>query len=91
MTTPMLPTDDPRHPAFLDSPVQDALVNICIELAAELWVTRSRLRRLEQLVRVDGVAATELIESEEDPSEQSKRAEERDLFARRIFGGIAAL
>lgn len=45
---------------FFNDPVQDRLMAVCMTLANELWVTRSRLMRLETLL-----AEKQLVSPEE--------------------------
>ncbi len=73
-------------PHFFDEPVLDDLLHICLELAGQLWVTSSRLRRLEALVEVDGRLAAELIEAQVDAEDDPEGYEAaRDQFVERIF------
>lgn len=83
-------TDAP-HPYFLDDPVLDDLVEVCMQLGGELWATRARLARLERLLEVDGRPVSELLEEQaggEEPDRQEWVAE-RDRFVSRIFGVLA--
>lgn len=81
---------DDRHPYFLDDPVIDALVEVCLELGAELWTTRARLARLERLLEVDGQPVAELLEEKvDDEGDRAAWVAERDRFVERIFGVLA--
>ncbi|MFA9432041.1 hypothetical protein [Egicoccus sp. AB-alg2] len=81
---------DQRHPYFLDDPVVDALVEVCLELGGELWATRSRVARLEGLLEVGGRPVAELLE-EQGGAEEGRAAwtAERDQFVERLFGVLA--
>lgn len=88
---PAAKSADHRHPYFLADPVVDALVEVCLELGGELWTTRARLARLEQLLEVDGRPAAEVLESQVDVDDADRAAwvAERDRFVERIFGVLA--
>ncbi|MFI9625886.1 hypothetical protein [Streptomyces sp. NPDC052042] len=80
------------HPVFLRDPATDALVTVCLELAAELWVTRSRLHHLEGLLTVAGRPAGEVLDSKVGkPADAEALAQARDEFVRNIFGSLANL
>lgn len=71
---------------FLGHPALDAVVDVCLELATELWVTRRRLEVVEgQLVASstisapDDLCAEALAESDHDA---------RDAFVRQVLGPL---
>ena len=71
--------------AFLPEGVNDRLLQVSMELAAELWVTRRRLAAIEaQLVESGAVISPDRLQSELDP--QQRR--ERDAFVQRVFGSF---
>lgn len=91
------PQDDPEYlnpytPVFLKDPVIDAMMHVTLELGAELWALRSRVRVLEALVGeqagVDGSPVD--AKFEEDPTIIDSD-DERNAFVRRVFGEYARL
>lgn len=90
-TVPGTASADGRHPYFLDDPVLDGLVEVCLRLGGELWATRARMRRLERLLEVDGTPVTELLDAQADAVDEDREAwvAERDRFVERLFGVLA--
>lgn len=75
------------QPAFFDNPVIDNLIAVTLELGAELWVQRERMRIVERLLAEKGVVTPELIEQYTPSPEESERSRvERDAFVQRVFG-----
>lgn len=71
--------------AFVPEGVNDKLLQVSMELAAELWVTRRRLAAIEaQLVDKGTVTSPDRLPAELDPQERA----ERDAFVQRIFGSF---
>jgi hypothetical protein len=71
--------------AFLPEGVNDLLLQVSMELAAELWVTRRRLAAIEaQLVENGTVQSPDRLPAELGAEERL----ERDAFVRRIFGSF---
>ena len=86
-----LDTDQPNAPVFLD-PVSDTIMEVFLELAAELWVTRSRLDHLEQLLEIDGQPAAEALENTPvDPEHATALAAKREQYIQRVFRAITEL
>jgi hypothetical protein len=78
------------EPAFFDNPVIDHLVTVTLELGAELWVQRERLRIIEQLLTTHGVVTTGMIERHVPSEEEQARVRaERDAFVQRLYGAFA--
>lgn len=78
---------DGREPigAFVPDGVNDLLLQVSMELAAELWVTRRRLAAIEaQLIENGTVISPDLLPAESDPDAR----QERDAFVQRIFGSF---
>lgn len=83
------PTPAPE-PAFFDNPAIDNLIAVTLELGAELWVQRERMRIVEKLLAEKGIVTPELIEQYQPSSEEAERARaERDAFVNRIYGAFA--
>jgi len=71
--------------AFVPDGVNDQLVQLCTQLAAELWVTRRRLAALEtQLVSAGVVANPDTVPPPAEPEDHRAR----DAFIGRIFSGF---
>ncbi len=70
---------------FVPEGVNDRLLQVSMELAAELWVTRRRLAALEaQLVEAGVVTSPDRMPARLDAEERVQR----DTFVRRIFGSF---
>lgn len=75
------------QPAFFENPVIDNLIAVTLELGAELWVQRERMRIIERLLAEKGVVTPELIEQyAPSPDEIEHNRAERDAFVQRVFG-----
>jgi hypothetical protein len=78
------------EPAFFDNPAIDNLIAVTLELGAELWVQRERMRVVERLLAEKGIVTPELIEQYQPSEEEAARARaERDAFVNRIYGAFA--
>lgn len=87
--TPARPAPAPE-PAFFQDPTIDHLVAAVLELGAELWVQRERLRVVEKLLARHGVVTAEMIEQYQPTAEESEQARaERDAFIGRVYGAFA--
>jgi hypothetical protein len=78
------------EPAFFDNPAIDHLIAVTLELGAELWVQRERMRIVEKLLGEKGVVTAELIEQyRPSDAELAASRTERDAFVSRVFGAFA--
>jgi hypothetical protein len=78
------------QPAFFDDPAIDNLIAVTLELGAELWVQKERLRIVEKLLAEQGVVTAEAIERYVDSPEEIARVQaERDAFVNRLYGLFA--
>lgn len=78
------------EPAFFDNPAIDNLIAVTMELGAELWVQRERMRIIEKILAEKGVVTAELIEQYTPSAEESAAVRaERDDFVQRLFGAFA--
>jgi len=78
------------EPAFFDDPAIDHLIAVTLELGAELWVQRERMRVVEKLLAEKGVVTPEAIEQYQPTAEEVARAKaERDAFVNRVYGAFA--
>lgn len=75
------------NPAFFDHSVIDNLIAVTMELGAEMWVQRERMRVIEQLLAAGGIVTRDAIEQYEPSPEESERVRsERDAFVQRLYG-----
>lgn len=89
MNTPSIPAKSPE-PAFFDNPVIDNLITVTLELGAELWVQKERMRVVETLLAQRGVVTAELIEQYAPSADEAARVREaREAFVQRLFGAFA--
>jgi hypothetical protein len=71
--------------AFVPEAGNDRLLQVSMELAAELWVTRRRLAAIEaQLVENGVVCSPDRLPADLDPQAREDRA----AFVQRIFGSF---
>ncbi len=87
---PALPLDaaGERQTFFKEGGV-DQLLSMVLELAAELWVVRERIYRLEAAGSVDGVPLKDLAERLELSAEQTAElAAMRENFLRGLFRSL---
>ncbi|MFM8517836.1 MAG: hypothetical protein ACKODA_08170 [Nevskiaceae bacterium] len=78
------------EPAFFDNPAIDNLIAVTMELGAELWVQRERMRIIEKILAEKGVVTAELIEQYTPSAEEAATVHaERDAFVQRLFGAFA--
>lgn len=70
---------------FVKADVTDQLVQLCLQLAAELWTTRRRLAAVEaQLVDAGAITSPDRLEPGAGPEDHT----ERDEFIQRLFGAF---
>jgi hypothetical protein len=74
---------------FLADPVVDSLVTVVLELGAQVWTDRKRIRTLEALLVNQGVTQPNAVETFLFPIEQDEawRAE-RDEFIQTTFAAL---
>jgi hypothetical protein len=84
------PPQPAPEPAFFDNPAIDNLIAVTLELGAELWVQRERLRVVEKLLAQHGVVTAAAIEQyAPSDSEIASAKLERDAFVARVYGAFA--
>jgi len=77
------------QPAFFDNPAIDNLMAVTMELGAELWVQKERMRVIERLLAERGVVTAEAIEQYSMSAEEAARVQtERDAFVRRLYAAF---
>jgi hypothetical protein len=75
------------HPHYYPEPVIDHLLEIVLQLGAEIWVNRDRQFVMETLLASEGKVTADMIDAFE-PSEAFTRrlSEERKAFTERVYG-----
>lgn len=82
------PTPAPQ-PAFFENPAIDNLMAVTLELGAELWVQKERMRVIERLLAERGVVSAEAIEQyTRSPEEVARVQGERDAFVQRLYASL---
>ncbi len=95
----MSPAGESRTPLPLDAAGErqtffkeggvDQLFSMVLELAAELWVVRERVYRLEAAGEVDGVALRDRADALDLSADQeAELARMRETFLRGMFRGL---
>lgn len=75
------------NPAFFDHPAIDHLIAVTLELGAELWVQRERMRLMERLLAEKGlVTAQDIAAYQATPEETAELQAERDALVQRLYG-----
>ncbi|MEQ9444006.1 MAG: hypothetical protein RJS98_00455 [Rhodospirillaceae bacterium] len=86
-----LPGFEKGHPHYFRDPMIDHLLEICMQLAGEIWVNRDRQTVIEHLLATKGKVTPEMIEEfkpDDEMKEDLKAA--RQLFTKRIFSSLYA-
>jgi hypothetical protein len=74
---------------FLADPVVDNLITVVLELGAQLWTDRKRIRTLEAVLANKGVTAADAVETFVFPIDQDEAwRKERDEFIETTFGAL---
>ena len=82
-----LPGFSRGHPHYQQLPVIDHLLEIVLQLGAEIWVNRDRQFVIEHLLTTQGKVTSEMIETfEPDDAFQAMLDHERNEFTQRAFG-----
>jgi hypothetical protein len=80
------------NPTYFADPIQDALVNMVMELAAQVWVNRERMSALEAVLEDCGELPADAVENyRPDPQSAAKLRDERDRFVADILKEIQRL
>lgn len=76
-----------QHQTFFEDPAIDAVFKVVFSLAAELQVTRARLRAVEKVLVAQGVIAADAVETWQSGAEEdAARLAELDA----MIGGLFA-
>ena len=82
-----LPGFERGHPHYYKDPVIDHLLEIVLQLGAEIWVNRDRQRVMEHLLASTGKVTEEMIETFEPPEQFNEMLQgERKAFTQRVYG-----
>ena len=84
-----LPGFEKGHPHYYNDPMIDHFLEICLQLAGEIWVNRDRQMVIEHLLATEGKVTPDMIESfrpDSDMKDEMRRA--RQVFTQRIFGSL---
>ena len=77
--------------SFYPDPNVDRVLGVVLELAAEVYVLRDRLRSMEQILERQGLLdAAALDDYAPDAEEQKRRLAERDALIARILTPMTA-
>jgi hypothetical protein len=80
---------DHDNPMYFDNEVIDHLISIVLELGAELFVTRDRLARLEELLASgEPVTLEELDQGRPSQELQERLKQERQAFIEQVYGRL---
>lgn len=80
------------HPTYFADPVQDTLVNMLMELAAQVWVNRERMAALEAVLEARGGLDPDAVEAyRPTPERAAALREERDRFVAGLLKEIERL
>lgn len=86
-----LPGFEKGHPHYFKDPMIDHLLEICLQLAGEIWVNRDRQAVMEHLLATEGKVTPEMIEAfKPDDDMKSELRNARRKFSERIFGSLYA-
>jgi len=86
-----LPGFERGHPHYFRDPMIDHLLEICLQLAGEIWVNRDRQIVMEHLLATKGKVTPEMIEEfKPDADLKTEMKNARRLFSERIFSSLYA-
>ncbi len=75
--------------AFLPDPVVDNLVTVVLELGAQIWTDRKRIRTLEAVLVRNGLTTADAVETFVFPMDQDEAwRQERDEFIQTTFAAL---
>lgn len=73
----------------LPDPHDDMLLSLVMNLAAEVWTVRDRLRLVEAALSRHGIPIEELFEEVRHGDDVATMRADRDAFVERVFAAIA--
>ena len=75
---------------FLADPVVDALVQVVVELGAQTWINRRRLRVMERVLAQHGLAGADAVETYVPTAEdEAAWRQERDRMMKSVYSALA--
>jgi hypothetical protein len=78
-----------KRPTFFPETGVDELLSMVLELAAELWVVRERLYRVEAVAETKAPGFTDLVESTPlSAAQAAELARMRETFTRGLFRSL---
>ncbi len=81
---------DTDKAVFLGNPLLDDMMTALINLGAETWANRRRVKIIEMLFEKNGKISRDMVEAYmPTPDEEKKLVGERDEFIRTAFGHFA--
>ena len=84
-----LPGFNRGHPHYFSDPMIDHLLEICLQLAGEIWVNRDRQTVIEHLLATKGKVTPDMIEEFKPDAELKQNLRDaRRLFTQRIFKSL---
>ncbi|WP_446830408.1 hypothetical protein [Candidatus Foliamicus sp.] len=79
-------------PCYFDDPLQDAMMNMILELSAQLWMSMDRLYALEDLLASQGVVkAAALDDYKPDAARAAALKARRERFTHDILRDLKSL
>jgi hypothetical protein len=84
-----LPGFERGHPHYFKDPMIDHLLEIVLQLGAEMWIIRDRQMVTEYLLATEGKVTPEMIEAfKPTPEFREKMKEERRTYTRRVYQSL---
>lgn len=81
-----LPGFERGHPHYFKDPMIDHLIEVVLQLGAELWVVKDRQMVTEHLLATEGKVTPEMIEQFKPTTEmREKIREERKALTKRLY------
>lgn len=81
-----LPGFERGHPHYFKDPMIDHLIEIVLQLGAELWVVKDRQMVTEHLLATQGKVTPEMIEQfKPSPEMRERLGQERKELSRRLY------
>ena len=80
------------YPVYFKDPVQDAMMNMILELSAQLWMSMDRVYALEDLLSRQGIVSTaDLDEYKPDAERAAALKARRERFTHDILRDLKSL
>lgn len=77
------------HYQALPDPIQEDLLKLTLNLAAEVWTLRDRLRLLQDSFDEEGLEVNSRFERRRNDADQIEAMKkDRDAFVQRLFRGV---